>query len=96
MADDRGEGDPLEALTSKIDFKMNLLNDVMAEHREVKQVISGVMKEKESLQQEKERLQQEKERLQQEKERLLHDSMSILVSSVCMLKSISRNSLFGP
>ncbi|CAD6269733.1 unnamed protein product [Miscanthus lutarioriparius] len=84
MADDRGESDPLEALTSKIDFKMNLLNDVMAEHREVKQVISGVMKEKESLQ-------QEKERLQQEKERLLHDSMSILVSSVCLLKSISRN-----
>jgi RNase H-fold protein (predicted Holliday junction resolvase) len=68
MADDRGESDPLEALTSKIDFKMNLLKDVMAEHREVKQVISGVMKEKESLQ-------QEKERLQQEKERLLHEHL---------------------
>jgi hypothetical protein len=67
MADDRGESDPLEALTSKFDFKMNLLKDVMVEHREVKQVISGVMKEKESLQQEKERLQQE--------ERLLHEHL---------------------
>lgn len=75
MVDDRGESDPLEAMTSKIDFKMNLLNDVMADYREIKQVISGVMKEKESLQQEKERLQQEKERLQQEEERLLHEHL---------------------
>jgi hypothetical protein len=54
MVDDRGESDPLEAMTSKIDFKMNLLNDVMADYREIKQVISGVMKEKESPTRERE------------------------------------------
>jgi len=86
MADDRGESDPLEALTSKIDFKMNLLNDVMAEHREVKQVISGVMKEKESLQQEKERLQHEKEMLQHEQQCQFHMNVN----------SVSKNSFFGP
>jgi len=75
MVDDSGESDPLEALASKIDFKMNLLNDVMAEHREIKQIISGVMKEKESLQQGKDRLQQEEERLQQLKERLQHEHL---------------------
>lgn len=75
MVDDSGESDPLESLASKIDFKMNLLNDVMTEHREIKQIISGVMKEKESLQQGKDRLQQEEERLQQLKERLQHEHL---------------------
>ncbi|CAL5092891.1 unnamed protein product [Urochloa decumbens] len=63
----------LGAMASKVDFKISLLKDVMAEYSEIKHVIDGVAKEKERLQQEKERLQNEKEMLQNEKERLQNE-----------------------
>jgi len=53
-------------MASRVDFKMSLLKDVMAEYREIKHVIDGVTKEKERLEQEKERFQHEKEMLQHE------------------------------
>ncbi|CAN6361411.1 unnamed protein product [Urochloa humidicola] len=66
MAEDTGMGGPLGAMASKVDLKMSLLKDAMAEYSEIKHVINGVAKEKERLQQEKERLLKEKERLQHE------------------------------
>ncbi|CAN6338679.1 unnamed protein product [Urochloa humidicola] len=66
MAEDTGMSGLLGAMASKVDFKMSLLKDVMAEYSEIKHVIDGVAKEKERLQQEKERLQHEKEMLQHE------------------------------
>ncbi|CAL4905796.1 unnamed protein product [Urochloa decumbens] len=73
MAEDTGMSGLLGAMASKVDFKMSLLKDVMAEYSEIKHVIDGVAKEKERLQQEKERLQNEKERLKNEKEMLQHE-----------------------
>ncbi|OEL28518.1 hypothetical protein BAE44_0010467 [Dichanthelium oligosanthes] len=66
MAEDAGMSGALGALASKVDLKMCLLKDVMAEYREIQHVINGVAKEKERLQQEKERLQHEKEMLHHE------------------------------
>ena len=49
----------LGAMASRVDFKMSLLKDVMAEYREIKHVMDGVTKEKERFEQEKERFQHE-------------------------------------
>ena len=62
----------LGALATKVDFKLSLLKDVMAEYTEIKRVINGLAEEKVRLQQEKERLQHEKEMLQQEQQCQFH------------------------
>ncbi|RCV18727.1 hypothetical protein SETIT_3G325800v2 [Setaria italica] len=66
MAEDTGTNGLLGAMASKVDFKLSLLKDAMAEYSEIKHVIDGVVKEKERLQQEKERLQNEEEMLRHE------------------------------
>ncbi|KAK8458243.1 hypothetical protein SEVIR_3G340700v4 [Setaria viridis] len=66
MAEDTGTNGLLGAMASKVDFKLSLLKDAMAEYSEIKHVIDGVVKEKERLQQEKERLQNEEEMLRRE------------------------------
>lgn len=72
MAEDTGMSGLLGAIASKVDLKMSLLKDAMAEYSEIKRVIDGVAKEKERLQQEKERFQNEKEKLQHEQHGQIH------------------------
>lgn len=72
MAEDTGTNGLLGAMASKVDFKLSLLKDAMAEYSEIKHVIDGVVKEKERLQQEKERLQNEEEMLRHEQHGQLH------------------------
>ena len=76
----------LGALATKVDFKLSLLKDVMAEYTEIKRVINGLAEEKVRLQQEKERLQHEKEMLQHEQQCQFHMNVN----------SVSKNSFFGP
>ncbi|OQU79398.1 hypothetical protein SORBI_3008G137700 [Sorghum bicolor] len=68
MAEDTGMSGLLGALATKVDLKLSLLKDVMAEYTEIKRVINGLAEEKVRLQQEKERLQHEKEMLQHEEQ----------------------------